>query len=108
MYVCVLQQKGGKVTTLPAHINEVVCPWWQRPYKDQLVDKYNKVKTALEHVTQEVSRAVLCCAVQWRHALELNRVQYVSAKNWHRMLSPLTTTGDISMCVDALGVLAGC
>ncbi len=38
----------------PDSINEVVCPWWQQPYGDQLQEKHGRVVQALTSVTRAV------------------------------------------------------
>ena len=42
---------------LPSSVCEVVCPWWQKPYGEQLAIKAQKVGEALEAVAAEVSLA---------------------------------------------------
>jgi hypothetical protein len=48
-----------KAKELKSDIREVVCPWWQRPYADQLQDKMGVVNGTLRALAEKV-RASTC------------------------------------------------
>eukprot|EP00798_Chlamydomonas_sp_ICE-L_P031144 gene31144-6284_t len=39
------------------HVCEAVCPWWERPYGDQLQDKGKTIANALSRITADVLRS---------------------------------------------------
>jgi hypothetical protein len=45
-----------KAKQLKSDIREVVCPWWDRPYADQLQDKMAVVNGTLRALSEKVSR----------------------------------------------------
>jgi hypothetical protein len=45
-----------KAKPLKSDIREVVCPWWDRPYADQLQDKMAVVNGTLHALTEKVSK----------------------------------------------------
>jgi hypothetical protein len=47
-----------KAKELKSDIREVVCPWWERPYADQLQDKMGVVNGTLRALTEKVSKRV--------------------------------------------------
>jgi len=53
-------QRPGKAqrfnAVLPGSVCDAVCPWWQRPYRDQLTDKRDRVEEALASVTHQVGK----------------------------------------------------
>lgn len=52
------QQRGGHKQQQqqqgPRDIRGVVCPWWDRPYHEQLADKMGAVTGALRQMAEEV------------------------------------------------------
>jgi hypothetical protein len=46
-----------KAKELKSDIREVVCPWWERPYADQLQDKMGVVNGTLRALAEKVSKA---------------------------------------------------
>jgi hypothetical protein len=52
------QQRGGRQQQQqqqgPRDIRGVVCPWWARPYHEQLADKMSGVTGGLRQMTEEV------------------------------------------------------
>lgn len=66
------QRQAVAPPDLPDHICEVVCPWWKRPYSDQLRDKHGRIKAALAAVTEEVGLAAMQ-AMSWRMIVFVRR-----------------------------------
>lgn len=55
------QQDGRAAKQLKTDIREAVCPWWGRPYADQLNDKMTTVNNTLRSLSEKVSVFMLQC-----------------------------------------------
>lgn len=64
------QQRGGHKQQQqqqgPRDIRGVVCPWWDRPYHEQLADKMGAVTGALRQMAEEVGGVFLLWLVRGR------------------------------------------